>query len=154
MTNLFKDFHRLCALESQIQAQDFTLKAENAALKEQVAQLKSSVQHEADCVDSAAAEINRQADENDKLKETIAQQAEAIRVKDDLIESQAAEIANLQSLWTIAHAERSEAMNELAKTRSICDQMGDALEEAMYSNSTQRSIDKSVAAKKAWRAMK
>ena len=72
----------------------------------------------------------------------------------DLIESQAAEIANLQSLWTIAHAERSEAMNELAKTRSICDQMGDALEEAMYSNSTQRSIDKSVAANKAWRAMK
>jgi len=72
----------------------------------------------------------------------------------NLLESQAAEIANLQSLWTIAHAERSEAMLELAKTRSVCDQLRDALEEAMYSNSTQRSIDKSVAANKAWRAMK
>ena len=82
MTNLFKDFHKLCDSESQPQAQDFVLSFENAALKEQVAQLKSSVQHEADCVDSAAAEINRQAAENDKLKETIAQQAEAIRLKD------------------------------------------------------------------------
>ena len=63
-------------------AELFRLRSENAALKEQVAQLKSSVQHEADCVDSAAAEINRQAAENDKLKETIAQQAEAIRLKD------------------------------------------------------------------------
>ena len=47
-------------------------------LKEQVAQLKSSVQHEADCVDSAAEEINRQSAENDKFKDTIAQQADVI----------------------------------------------------------------------------
>lgn len=59
---------------------------ENAALKEQVAQLKSSVQHEADCFDSAAAEINRQASENYKLKETIAQQAKAIRLMDEALE--------------------------------------------------------------------
>lgn len=45
----------------------------------------------------------------------------------DLIESQAAFIENLQSLWTIAHNERSEAMLELAKERSVCDQMGNAL---------------------------
>ena len=85
MTNLFKDFHKLCDSESQPQAQDFVLSFENAALKEQVAQLKSSVQHEADCVDSAAAEINRQAAENNKLKETIAQLAEAIRLKDEAL---------------------------------------------------------------------
>lgn len=38
-------------------------------------------------------------------------------------------IENLQSLWTIAHNERSEAMLELAKERSACDQLGNALEE-------------------------
>lgn len=43
---------------------------------------------------------------------------------------------------------------EIEKYKALCDQLRDALEEAMYSYSTQRSIDKSIAAKKAWRAMK
>ena len=44
-----------------------------------------------------------------------------------VLKKQAAEIENLQSLWTIAHNERSEAMLELAKERSACDQLGNAL---------------------------
>jgi hypothetical protein len=43
---------------------------------------------------------------------------------------------------------------EIEKYKALCDQLRDALEEAMYSNSTSRAIDKSIAAKKAWRAMK
>lgn len=78
------------------------LKAENAALKEDVAQLKSTVQHEADCVDSAAEEINRQSA--------------------DLIESQAAEIAELDAL-------RNDAVLRLDTYKALCDQMGNALEE-------------------------
>ena len=83
-------------LENDIRA----LRTENAALKEQVAQLKSSVQHEADCVDSAAAEINRQAAENDKLKETIAQQEEAIRLKDALLSEIAKQIPEKPDYWS------------------------------------------------------
>ena len=70
-------------------------------LKEQVAQLKSSVQHEADCVDSAAAEINHLKilieEQNAelasitsstvfKLKSQISHQEEAIRLKDAALE--------------------------------------------------------------------
>ena len=69
MTNLFKDFHRLCDSESQIQAQDFTLKAENAALKKQNEKL------DAEWREVTAAKFL-------DLENTIAQQAEAIRLKD------------------------------------------------------------------------
>lgn len=79
----------------------------------------------------------------------------------DLIESQAAEIDVLK----IAH-EAHQTSNlkmlailkqqsfDLLKHRALCDQMGDALEEAMYANSTEVSIKKSNAAIKAWRGMK
>ena len=69
MTNLFKDFHRLCDSESQIQAQDFTLKAENAALKKQNEKL------DAEWREVTAAKFL-------DLENTIAQQVEAIRLKD------------------------------------------------------------------------
>lgn len=73
MTNLFKDFHRLCDSESQIQAQDFTLKAENAALKKQNEKL------DAEWREVTAAKFL-------DLENTIAQQAEAIEKLRDHIE--------------------------------------------------------------------
>lgn len=79
MTNLFKDFHRLCALESQIQAQDFTLKAENAALKEQVAQWETEYNGCSTLLNNAERTI-------ETLEETITQQAEAIRVSVELMQ--------------------------------------------------------------------
>ena len=78
MTNLFKDFHRLCDSESQIQAQDFTLKAENAALKEQVAQWETEYNGCSTLLNNAERTI-------ETLEETIAQQAEAIRLKDEAL---------------------------------------------------------------------
>ena len=78
MTNLFKDFPRLCALESQIQAQDFTLKAENAALKEQVAYLEELNRKLCD-------KANQLTIMDARAGETIAQQAEAIRLKDEAL---------------------------------------------------------------------
>ena len=44
------------------------------------------------------------------------------------IDDQAAEMASLQALWSIAHAERSEAMLELAKYKSLCDQMAQVIQ--------------------------
>ena len=67
----------------------------------------------------------------------------------DLIEAQAAEIENLQSLWTIAHNERSEAMLELAKERSVCDQLGSALQ--MMRGFYPAYCDEAL---EAWRTMK
>jgi len=79
----------------------------------------------------------------------------------DLIESQAAEIASIQETLDAVTRVASDAENlvisqrdEIEKYKALCDQLIGALEEAMYSNSTQRAIDKSVAANTAWRAMK
>ena len=79
----------------------------------------------------------------------------------DTLESQAAEIASLQETLDDVTRVASDAENlvisqrdEIEKYKALCDQLRDALEEAMYSNSTSRAIDKSVAANKAWRAMK
>lgn len=55
--------------------------------------------------------------------------------------------------WESADLIESQAA-EIEKYKALCDQLRDALEEAMYSNSTSRAIDKSVAANTAWRAMK
>ena len=78
MTNLFKDFHKLCDSESQPQAQDFVLKAENAALKEQVAQWETEY-------NGCSALLNNAERTIETLEETITQQAEAIRLKDEAL---------------------------------------------------------------------
>lgn len=73
----------------------------------------------------------------------------------EAIKAQAEEIASLQALWSIAHAERSEAMLDLAKCRSICDQLGAQLDAAIeHVPIGGYGLDDCAAALEAWRAMK
>lgn len=66
----------------------------------------------------------------------------------DALEAQAKEIENLRTLWKIAQAERSEAMLELLKYKSLCDQMGEALERCA------KHVDVDYSLLSAWRAVK
>lgn len=60
----------------------------------------------------------------------------------------ASETENLRTLWKIAQAERSEAMLELLKYKSLCDQMGEALERCA------KHVDVDYSLLSAWRAVK
>ena len=66
----------------------------------------------------------------------------------DALEAQAKEVENAKSLWKIAHDERSEAMLELLKYKSLCNQMGEALERCT------KYTDADYDALSAWRATK
>ena len=74
----------------------------------------------------------------------------------EAIKAQSAEIAELreQVFWLKAARSNIAVVAENEKLKALCDQMGEALEEAMYSNSTEISIDKFSKALEAWRAIK
>ena len=151
MTNLFKDFHRLCALESQIQAQDFTLKAENAALKEQVAQWEteyngcSTLLNNAErTIETLEETITQQADRIVELNkecnshyETCQQQAEAIRLKDEAL------IAVRDDLELRMRIAEDDSLNI---SNSVLDQMCDAIAIQPYPEILQARDKRIVAA--------